>query len=122
RLVISVTKSALNKVKEPNNEYLQISEKPAWEVLKKWVLISADFTHYSFRNACDFTAHPNEVKFKNWTSKNNFSLKELFPTIQKSDVQPVDLSVSSKWIGHQEGFNDLDFFEYKTNKLQTKHP
>ncbi|MGV8946778.1 MAG: aminotransferase class III-fold pyridoxal phosphate-dependent enzyme [Lutibacter sp.] len=121
RLVISVTKSALNKVKEPNNEYLQISEKPAWEVLKKWVLISADFAHYSFRNACDFTAHPNEVKFKNWASKNSFSLKELFPNIQKSEVHPLDLSVSSKWIGHQEEFNDLDFFEYKINKLQAKN-
>src|SRR5690606_19694278 len=36
RLVISVTKSALNKIKEPDNVYLLISEKPAWEVLKKW--------------------------------------------------------------------------------------
>ena len=35
RLVISVTKSAINKIEEPNNEYLLISEKPDWEVLKK---------------------------------------------------------------------------------------
>ncbi len=33
RLVISVTKSAINKIKEPDNEYLLISEKSAWEVL-----------------------------------------------------------------------------------------
>ena len=30
RLIISVTKSALNKILEPENEYLSISEKPAW--------------------------------------------------------------------------------------------
>lgn len=122
RLVISVTKSAINKVKEPNNKYLQISEKPAWEVLKKWHLISFDFAHYSFRNTCGFAAHPNEVKFKNWSAKNNFSLMELFPAIQKNEVQPLDLSVSSKWIGHQEAFNDLDLFDYKINKLQSENP
>jgi len=122
RLVISVTKSAINKVKEPNNEYLQISEKPAWEVLKKWYLISPDFANYSFRNVCNFTAHPNEIKFKNWSAKNNFSLIELFPAIQKNEVQPLDLCVSSKWIGHQEAFNDLDLFDYKINKLQSENP
>ena len=41
RLVISVTKSAINKVNEPDNEYLQISEIPAWDVLEKWREISA---------------------------------------------------------------------------------
>ncbi|HAP65264.1 MAG TPA: peptidase M23, partial [Cytophagales bacterium] len=33
RLVVSVTKSAINRTKEPENEYLQISEKPAWALL-----------------------------------------------------------------------------------------
>ena len=66
RLVISVTKSAINKIEEPNNKYLLISEKPAWEVLKKWRHVSADFAHYSFRGACGFNPHPNQSKFNNW--------------------------------------------------------
>lgn len=37
RLVISVTKSAINKIEEPDNKYLLISEKPAWELFKKVV-------------------------------------------------------------------------------------
>lgn len=122
RLVISVTKSAINKIKEPDNKYLVVSEKPAWEVLKKWYLISPDFAHYSFRTACGFTAHPNEIEFKNWAKHQNLSLVELFPSIQKNEVQILDLSVSSKWIGHQEEFNDLDLFEYKINKLQKEQP
>ncbi|GGK42726.1 MULTISPECIES: aminotransferase class III-fold pyridoxal phosphate-dependent enzyme [Flavobacteriaceae] len=122
RLIISVTKSAINKIKEPDNEYLQISEKPAWEILKRWHKIPADFALYSFRKACGFTAHPNEKKLNNWILENNFQLSELFPTIQKNKIQPLDLSVSSKWIGHQEAFNDLDLFEYKINKLQAKNP
>jgi 4-aminobutyrate aminotransferase-like enzyme/Ser/Thr protein kinase RdoA (MazF antagonist) len=118
RLVISVTKSALNKIEEPDNAYLVTSEKQAWELLKKWYVISPDFAHYCFRDACNFTAHPNEVKFKKWASQHTFKLNDLFSTIHKNEIYPLDLSVSSKWIGHQEDFNDLDFFEYKINKLQ----
>ncbi|WP_034041711.1 aminotransferase class III-fold pyridoxal phosphate-dependent enzyme [Wocania ichthyoenteri] len=122
RLVISVTKSAINKIEEPNNAYLLISEKPAWEVLKKWRNISADFAHFSFRNACGFNGHHNENQFKNWASKQDFKLAELFPSINKDEVSPLDLSVSSTWIGHQEDFNNLDVFEFKINQLQKKNP
>jgi 4-aminobutyrate aminotransferase-like enzyme/Ser/Thr protein kinase RdoA (MazF antagonist) len=121
RLIISITKSAINKIKEPDNNYLLISEKPTWEILKKWYQISPEFAYFSFRDACGFNAHPNEEKFKNWVSGTNFQLTDLFPTIEKNDVHLVDLSVSSKWIGHQEEFNDLHLFEYKINKLQAEN-
>lgn len=122
RLVISVTKSAINKVKEPNNEYLLISEKPAWEVLTKWHLIHPEFAEFNFRQACGFTAHPNQSVFENWAHKNDFKLSNLFPTIAKNEVYHLDLSVSSKWIGHQEEFNDLDLFQFKINQLQKTIP
>lgn len=122
RLVISVTKSAINKIKEPDNDYLLISEKPAWEVLKKWYSINSGFAHYSFRNTCGFSAHSNETLFKKWSAEHTFSTSDLFPTVNISDVQHLDLSVSSKWIGHQEDFNDLDVFQYKINQLQKQSP
>ena len=122
RLVISVTKSAINKIEEPNNEYLLISEKPAWEVLKKWKTIHPDFAEYTFRTACGFVAHPNEEKFKNWTSKNKFLVSDLFPTINKNEIHHIDLSVSSKWIGHQQDFNNLDLFQFKIEQLQKEIP
>ncbi|MBJ7881050.1 aminotransferase class III-fold pyridoxal phosphate-dependent enzyme [Gelidibacter salicanalis] len=122
RLVISVTKSALNKIEEPDNVYLLISEKPAWEVLGKWRNISPDFAHFSFRNACGYEALPNAKLFKKWAKKQRFKLNHLFPTIHKKETHHLDLSVSSKWIGHQEDFNDLDLFEFKINQLQKKHP
>ncbi len=121
RLVISVTKSALNKIKEPDNTYLLISEKPAWEVLKKWCHIHSDFAHYSFRKACGFTPHPNERNFNLWAGKNNFSLKELFPSVNSEVILPIDLSVSSSWVGHQEEFNDLDFLQFKLDQLQKEN-
>ena len=122
RLVITVTKSAINKIEEPNNEYLLISEKPAWEVLKKWRLIHPDFAEFSFREACGFTPHPNHEKFKNWSSKNSFSLSNLFPSVDKNEVHLLNLSVSSKWIGHQEEFNNLDLFQFKIDQLQKEIP
>ncbi|RTE55421.1 aminotransferase class III-fold pyridoxal phosphate-dependent enzyme [Arenibacter aquaticus] len=122
RLVISVTKSAINKKEEPDNSYLLISEKPAWELLRKWKDINADFAHYSFRAACGFTAHPAEKKFKLWSQRQSISIGKLFPSIGLNEVQRVDLSVSSSWLGHAKDFNNLDFFQYKLNALQGEHP
>ena len=48
RLVISVTKSAINKKKEPDNMYLQRSEKGAWDLLKKWYSLSEEFAYFNF--------------------------------------------------------------------------
>ncbi|MDO6603914.1 aminotransferase class III-fold pyridoxal phosphate-dependent enzyme [Arenibacter palladensis] len=122
RLVISVTKSAINKKKEPDNAYLLISEKPAWELLRKWKDINADFAHYSFRETCGYTAHPCEEKFRVWSQSKTFSLDRLFPAKGYKEVHALDLSVSSKWLGHEKDFNDLDYFQYKLNKLQGEYP
>jgi 4-aminobutyrate aminotransferase-like enzyme/Ser/Thr protein kinase RdoA (MazF antagonist) len=122
RLVVSVTKSALSKKKEPDNEYLLISERPAWEVLKKWHGISADFAHFSFRQACGFTAHPLESEFKKWAGRKDFRLSELFSTVGKDDLHPLNLSVSSRWLGMQTDFDDLDLFQFKIDRLQKQHP
>lgn len=122
RLVISVTKSAINKITEPDNTYLLISEAPAWELLKKWRHQSADFAYYSFREACGFNSHPKEKEFNIWANSKNSNLSQLFPTIQKNQVHHIDLSVSSKWLGHESEFNDLVLFQYKLDKLQREHP
>ncbi|WP_370408061.1 aminotransferase class III-fold pyridoxal phosphate-dependent enzyme [Tenacibaculum dicentrarchi] len=122
RLVISVTKSAINKIEEPNNKYLLISEKPAWEVLKKWRKIHPDFAEYNFRIACSFSAHPNEKKFENWSLKHTFSLENLFPTVQKNSIFPIDLSISSKWIGHEKEASNLALFQFKIDELQKENP
>ena len=58
RLTITVTKSAINKTKEPDNNYLLISEKPAWDLLHKWFKVDKDFAHYTFLEVCGFTHNP----------------------------------------------------------------
>jgi 4-aminobutyrate aminotransferase-like enzyme/Ser/Thr protein kinase RdoA (MazF antagonist) len=122
RLVITVTKSAIYKVEEPDNEYLLISEKPAWEVLRKWQMVSPNFAHYSFRKACGFTPHPVEDRFTSWATANSIELSELFPSVQKEEVHRLDLSASSKWLVSNSEFADADFFQFKLDQLQKKHP
>ena len=58
RLAMSVTIAAHQKELEPENEYLRISEKPVWELLKKLDTIHPAFVHYTFRNACGLPACP----------------------------------------------------------------
>lgn len=121
RLVISVTKSEINKIKEPDNTYLLISEKRAWALLKKWHDINDEFAHYSFRAACGFTPHPKEKTLKEWMQQQNIRLSLLFPEVNRNEIHHLDLSVSSKWIGHQSEFNDLALFQFKIDRLQQKH-
>ena len=122
RLTITVTKSAINKVAEPDNEYLLISEQPAWEVLKKWYAIHPDFAYFSFRSACGFSPHPQQQAFESWAMKQQLSLAHLFPIIHRTKVHHLDLSVSSTWIGHEKDFNNLDFFQFKIDQLQKQVP
>ncbi|MCJ7465304.1 MAG: aminotransferase class III-fold pyridoxal phosphate-dependent enzyme, partial [Maribacter sp.] len=122
RLVISVTKSAINRSKEPDNHYLLVSEKPAWEVLVKWRSINAAFAHYSFRRACGLKAHPNLGAFELWAKQQTFHFEALFPSIGRKTVHHLDLSVGSTWIGHEKEFNDLDLFQFKIERLQRLYP
>lgn len=121
RLVISVTKSAINKQKEPGNEYLLISEKPAWELLEKWIEINAEYACCGFRSACGFTPHPGEAKFVSWARNHTCFLSSLFPTIGKESVYQLDLSIASGWVGLETESQDLDFSQFRISKLQDKY-
>jgi 4-aminobutyrate aminotransferase-like enzyme/Ser/Thr protein kinase RdoA (MazF antagonist) len=122
RLVISVTKSALNKIDRPQNDYLTISEKSAWTLLEQWKLINEEFAHYCFRQSCGYPAHPSAEKFNHWGSKNKFNLSDLFPSKNTNQIRQLDLSVSSTWIGTISDLNNLDLFQFKIDQLQKQNP
>lgn len=100
RLIISVTKSAINKKAEPQNEYLQISEKPAWDLLRKWISINDNFAHYAFRSACGFEPCPSNLLFQEYARSTQWDLYRLIPEAKNLKIEPLDLSVSSKFIGN----------------------
>jgi Ser/Thr protein kinase RdoA (MazF antagonist) len=52
RLCISVCMSAYQYKMNPGNEYLKISEKPAWDTLKKLIDIDPEIAKHKFKKAC----------------------------------------------------------------------
>lgn len=122
RLVTTVTKSAINKKEEPDNEYLQVSEKPAWKLLEKLVNLDEQFARYSFRSACGFTGHPTESAFADWTSNQQINLNTLFPTLGFTKVKTVDMSVGSTWLGHSSHFHNNTHLSYALAQVQSENP
>jgi 4-aminobutyrate aminotransferase-like enzyme/Ser/Thr protein kinase RdoA (MazF antagonist) len=53
RLCISVCLSSYRKNLDPDNEYLVVSEQPAWEALEKLMHIDPKLAHKQFRKACN---------------------------------------------------------------------
>jgi 4-aminobutyrate aminotransferase-like enzyme/Ser/Thr protein kinase RdoA (MazF antagonist) len=122
RLIISVSKSAINKQKEPDNKYLLVSEKPAWEVLEKWMAVNENLAHYSFREACGFNAHPNEKRFEIWAKDQTISINNFFPDQELKAVKPLDMGIESRWLGHESEYSDNNIFEFKIKQLNQQNP
>ena len=103
------------------NDYLWISEKSAWGLLKKWAAVNSEFAYYRFREACGFEPHPNKMNFLKWNKNNKTSLLTLFPSISKTKVHKLNLSFESTWVGRKEEFDDLDIFQHKIALIQKKY-
>jgi 4-aminobutyrate aminotransferase-like enzyme/Ser/Thr protein kinase RdoA (MazF antagonist) len=113
RLIISVTKSAINKEKEPDNIYLQISEKSAWQLLHKWCKVNPSFAHYNYRNACGYTPCPQYDEFVNYCQSNSWSIANLLDLPQGKKIKLLDLSISSKFLGHFDNYIDSEAYSEK---------
>ena len=105
RLVLSVTHSALNKQDRPENEYLLVSERPAWDLLRKLRSISPAFAHFTFRKAAGLAAVPHSPKFMEWVKSKTHSFHPLIlpaPTTHAS--LEMDLSIGSLALGNAENY------------------
>ncbi len=122
RLVTTVTSASLKKEEFPDEKYFIISEKPAWDLLERWFQVNENFAYYSFRNACEYSAHPLEKKFETWAKKNQISLKTMFPTIASQKVVNLDMSVGSTLLGNLSEYNDPEVSEFKLKQFQKHHP
>jgi|TARA_B100000959_G_scaffold282761_1_gene349925 4-aminobutyrate aminotransferase-like enzyme/Ser/Thr protein kinase RdoA (MazF antagonist) len=118
RLIISITKSSINKIENKENKYLLISEDEAIKLIKKWDTVNQELATYSFRNACGYTAHPNENKFNKWSKNRVFKIADIFPSIKKKNFFNIDLSVSSNWLENKLIGKNIDLFENKINLLK----
>ncbi len=122
RFVVSLTHAAINRDREPENEYLLISEAPAWTALNLWREVQPEFAYFRFREACEFEPHPNSVRFKDWAAGNQVSVNTLFPSLNGHSIQFVDMSVSGNWLGHEQEFENLELTEFKLSQLKQQEP
>ncbi len=96
RLCLSVVISAEQKKAEPDNEYLTVSEKPAWELLRRWREVHPRFAHYSFREACRLSPCPQTDAIMSWLKSHPEKIGPVVRTNrQKTPPVVFDLSVGS---------------------------
>lgn len=116
RLMITAANAAYNKHQEPDNEYLVISEKPAWKLLGKLRKVSPDFVHYAFREACGLQPVPKQDSYLNWIAKNKHNLAPVVET-ENSKIVDLDLSVGSVELGNNSGFETITTFDKTIRRL-----
>ena len=85
RLCTSVCNSAHEKTRQPENEYIAVSEKSAWELLKKWVKINPVFARNEFRKASGF-AIPEEKSVYEIKSERFQTVSPIFSVSYKNPI------------------------------------
>jgi len=96
RLCLSVVIAAEQRKAEPANEYLSISEKPAWALLQKWRGVHPDFAHCVFRNACGLLPCPQTEKVLSWLIEHRNDMGPVLELdFEKNRPLLFDLSVGS---------------------------
>jgi len=109
RLCLSVAISAEQRKAEPANEYLSISEKPAWSLLDRWKKVDPGFVHYVFRGACGLSPCPQAKEVMNWLRGHR---DEFAPVIEggleRNRPFVFDLSVASPELGSWKDPEDME--------------
>ena len=123
RLAVSVTQAAIARTESPDNAYKAISEQPAWELLKSWQQIPSQLAYYSFRHACDLTAHPDQAELSQHLKSQARSLNTLFPEhANKLTILDVDLGVGSTLLGAAADYENHAEQLFKMHQQQNQHP
>ncbi len=99
RLFISVTCSAQNLAENPDNAYLQISDRPAWDLLGKLHKIPTALALATIRAACGCPPCPKNAAFMQWVQENQGTVQPIVPTDLDEAVW-LDLSVGSADLGN----------------------
>ncbi|MFN0213661.1 MAG: aminotransferase class III-fold pyridoxal phosphate-dependent enzyme [Saprospiraceae bacterium] len=109
RLLISVTCSTLNRVENPENTYLQISDGPAWDLLKKLREIPPLLAYASVREACGWEPFPKHEDFLLWVKTARQTIKPLVSAdLQGKSAVWLDLGVGSADLGNYGDIEDAD--------------
>ena len=106
RLLLTVTSAAHNRLREPDNAYLTVSEVPAWSLLKQLRTVAPALALAHFRTAAGLPAHPLWQKYHTWCALATPEPLFVFP----ERILPLDLSVGSPALGANRNFEQLPTF------------
>ncbi|MBW1697181.1 MAG: aminotransferase class III-fold pyridoxal phosphate-dependent enzyme [Deltaproteobacteria bacterium] len=123
RLCTSVCHCAHQSRLEPDNEYLRISEKPAWTLLEKLSAINPRFPLYMFRESCGLPPVPSSARIVAWLKENSDRFKSVVEGDLRSEDQMVfDMSVGSALMTYDlNGPNMVVLTETLFQKLQDRN-
>ena len=107
RLVISVSIAAQNRVLEPENAYLQVSDEPAWAVLSFFRNIAPAFAEMTFRNACGLEPCPQRAFFDHWLKTSQPTFKNVVK-LQGKTIDLLDLSVGGSVLGNNSQYATVE--------------
>ena len=108
RLCMSVCHSAHQSSLEPDNEYLRISEKPAWDLLKRLAPVHAHMAAYLFRDVCGLEPVPRSTRVVHWLEQNRQNFAPVVDVdFGKGDAPVFDFSVGSTFPGLGPSAEDL---------------
>lgn len=111
RLCMSVCHSAHQQRLEPDNRYLSISERPAWELLQKLADIAPGYAHYALRSACGLPACPQSATITRYLASQRQSYPRLIDADLRHDpVAVLDLSVGSTLLGSDVLTDSVEHF------------
>jgi 4-aminobutyrate aminotransferase-like enzyme/Ser/Thr protein kinase RdoA (MazF antagonist) len=109
RLLITVTCAAINIEENPDNEYLQISDRPAWQLLEKLRNIHQELIHATLRHACGLEPSPKNAIFEKWAMSENRVVQNLF-LVENENIDNINEKSSknsSYWLDLSVGSADL---------------
>jgi 4-aminobutyrate aminotransferase-like enzyme/Ser/Thr protein kinase RdoA (MazF antagonist) len=100
RLAVSAVNSAQRTTVKPDDYYVRITERPAWEALAELAKIHPRFAQYTFREACGLEAVPQSSTLKKWFAENAAGAASVLDTDLRTAPSIVfDFSVGSRFLG-----------------------
>jgi 4-aminobutyrate aminotransferase-like enzyme/Ser/Thr protein kinase RdoA (MazF antagonist) len=100
RLAVSVVNAACRAETEPDDPYLRVSERPAWDALERLTTVHPRLAHYTFRRACGLTPVPRSTVVVEWLRREGAQAAQVLDLDLRGGPSVVfDLSVASPLLG-----------------------
>ena len=113
RLAVSVINAAHQRTIFPDNQYLLISERPAWDTLERLEEEHPRLAHYAFRAAAGLEAVPSAPAVVSWLQRNRSGMDPLLDGLPSASLTALDLSGGSTLIETPEEPEDVAAFGAK---------